>query len=92
MNAEDVAHTLNEAITIDPNLISLFTVMVPCQPIVGKLTPIELMAVSDHIAMANVLGILNATFTNERIYLSRSAGGKVRFKVHTLNVPSNDSD
>lgn len=91
MKAIEFANTLNEAVTLDGSLMALFHVMIPCSPGVGKLTSLELMAVNEHVAMANVLGIVNAMFKDERIYICNQEG-KPKFKVQVLDeyVEGND--
>lgn len=91
MKAQEFANILNEAVTLDSSLMSIFNIMVPCSPVVGKLTRLELMTVSDHVAMSNVLGIINAMFEGERIYIHHN-NGKPKFKVQVLDeyIESND--
>jgi hypothetical protein len=65
-----VVSMLNEAVTLSPGLWSLFDVQVPCLSMVGRVTPIELMAVdSSDFAFANALGLINGALcdTDHRI-------------------------
>lgn len=79
---EQTVALLNEAVSLDPMLWSLFDVMVPCAAIVGHATPIELMAVNDRFAMANALGLVNGicAVANHRIgiILENTDGKAVR--------------
>ena len=62
-NASDLidktVNTLNEAAALDPNIFSLFDCMVPCAPVVGHATNIELMSVTPSLARVGTLGIIN---------------------------------
>lgn len=84
---------LNEAVTLDPNLWSLFDCMVPCAPIVARATPIELMSVNKSVAMASVLGIINGLIDSPNCRISivkeNAHGSTRRVFARTSTVPVN---
>lgn len=72
---------LNEAVALDPGLWSLFDCMVPCAPVVGSATAIELMSVNKSVAMASVLGILNGVLSSPNCRISvvkENANGTIK--------------
>lgn len=50
---------LNEMVSLDPRTWALFDVMIPCAPVVGHVSAIELMGIHQKLAMVGVLGIVN---------------------------------
>lgn len=82
---------LNEAISLDPRLMALFDVMVPCANIVGHATPIELMGVNPVLSMASTLGILNGVLSDSSCRISiitENVGGHTRrVFARTSNAP-----
>lgn len=82
---------LNEAISLDPRVMALFDVMVPCANVVGHATPIELMGVNPILSMANTLGILNGVLSDSNYRISiitENEGGHTRrVFAKTSNAP-----
>lgn len=94
LGAQLIDHTvalLNEAVSLDPRLMALFDVMVPCANIVGHATPIELMGVNPAISMVGTLGILNGVLSDSDCRISiitENVGGHVRrVFARTSNAP-----
>lgn len=94
LGAQLIDHTvalLNEAVSLDPRLMALFDVMVPCANIVGHATPIELMGVNPSISMVGCLGILNGVLSDSNCRISiitENVGGHTRrVFARTSNAP-----
>lgn len=94
LGAQLIDHTvalLNEAVSLDPRLMALFDVMVPCANIVGHVTPIELMGVNPAISMVGCLGVLNGVLSDSSCRISiitENVGGHTRrVFARTTNAP-----
>lgn len=97
MTVQEVVDMLNEAVTLSPGLWSLFDVQIPCAPMVGRVTSIELMDTGlQHLAFANTIGMINGVIRNpnERVCIAlENSGGRTtrKFAVYRT-APSERQD
>lgn len=89
MTVQEAVDMLNEAVTLSPRLWSLFDVQVPCDPIVGHVSSIELMDTGlKHLAFANTLGMINGVINdpNDRVcIILENSGGRTSRKFAIYN-------